>query len=165
MPADGARLAGVARVDLHDRDPRVLRLVREEADELVERPTRQPVASVPAPSRDPSAYAPEILNGDAASGAFGGLDDRLRDAVVLVATEPGFLAGESPQFLLCSPGASSLESLPLEVVLAADPLDGFAAMPFGLVARGGDPGNPEIDADEVIGLDRLGSMRANLDVE
>ena len=39
MPAPGASTAGVARVNLHDRDTRVLRLIHKEAVELVERPT------------------------------------------------------------------------------------------------------------------------------
>ena len=103
-------------------------LYDEEADELVERPTRQPVASVSAPSRYPFANALEVFNGDAASGAFGGLDDRFADAVVLVPAEPGFLAGDRRSFFFAPLVPLLLESLPLEVVLAADPLDGLAAV-------------------------------------
>ncbi len=141
MSALGACPAGVARIDLHDGDSRVLRLVREEADELVERPTRQPVPSVPTPSRYPVAYSLEVFKSDAASGVFGGLDDRLADAVVLVATEPGFLPGQPSEFLLGSLGSFPLEPFSLQVVLAANLLDRLAAMPLGFVAGGRDLGN------------------------
>jgi len=161
MPTDAARLRGVARVDLHDGNSRERCLVREKGRELVERPARQLVLSVSAPSRDPSPDAFEILDGNAAAGALGGLDDRLADAMVLVLAELGFLAGYPHQFLLGSPGSFPLESLSLDVVLAADSFDRLAAMPLGVVARGGDPGDPHVYADEVRYRDR--SSLGNVD--
>jgi hypothetical protein len=96
MAALGACPAGIARVHLHDADSRVLRLVREEAIDLVERPARQSVASIFASSRDLAVYPLEVLKSNAAVGVFGGLDDRFRDAMVLMPAEPGFLAGDPP---------------------------------------------------------------------
>ena len=68
-----------------------------------ERPTREPVASVSAPNREPVADPAEVFKGDATSGAFGSRDDRLADAVVLVLAEPGFLAGDPLLELLLGP--------------------------------------------------------------
>ena len=45
----------VYAVDLHDGDTRFLPLVRKEAEELVERPTRQSIPGVSTPSRYPFA--------------------------------------------------------------------------------------------------------------
>jgi len=132
MPADGTRLAGIAWVDLHDRDSRERCLVREESRELLERPARQLVASISAPSRDPSPDAFEVLDGNPAAGAPGGLDDRLADAMVFMTAEPGLLAGYPHEFLLGSSGSLPLEALSLDVVLAADSFDRLAAMPPAL---------------------------------
>src|SRR4051794_16527067 len=141
MPAGRTGPAGVARIDHDDRDSRILRLVGDEPPELVERPAREPVASVPTPSRYPAADAFEVFEGNPASGVFGGLDDRLADDVVLVLAEPGFLPGHATKLLLRPLGPPSLESLPLEIVLPADRLDGLSAVSFGLVAGGRDPGD------------------------
>ncbi len=154
MPADGTRLAGIAWVDLHDRDSRERCLVREESRELLERPARQLVASISAPSRDPSPDAFEVLDGNPAAGAPGGLDDRLAGAMVFMTAEPGLLAGYPHEFLLGSSGSLPLEALSLDVVLAADSFDRLAAMPLGVIARGGDPGDSHVHADEVRHGDR-----------
>ena len=89
----------IPRVDRHHGDPGQFRLVRHEAVELRERPSREPVARVGAPSRDPFADAGEILKGDPPIGASGVIDDRLADGVVDVAAESGLLAGHPPEFL------------------------------------------------------------------
>jgi len=153
----------VARVHLHYGDSRVRCLVREEAIELVERPTRQPVSSVSTMSPDPAAYPLEILEGDAPSGAFGGLDDRFRDAVVLVAAEPGFLARQPPELLLGSLRPLPLKPPSLEVVLAADLLDRLATMPLS-VAGGRDLHDAQVDSQELAWFDRLPGFPADLDV-
>lgn len=155
----------MARVDLNDRDSRVDCLVAKEAGELVERPAREPIASVSAPSPDPVANPLEVLKSDTTSGAFGGLDDRLADTVVLVAPEPGFLARQALQFLLGSFGALALQSLPLEVVFAVHVLDGFTAMALRIVARGGNLGDAQVDAEEVGRLDRFRRFAWKLDVQ
>jgi len=165
MSADATRPAAVARIDLHDGDSRVLRLVRKEAEELVERPTREPVPSVSTSSRYPFADTLEVLKRDAAAGVFGGLDDRLADAVVFVATEPGFLAGQPSEFLLGSLRPFPLEPFSLHVVLAANLLDRLAAMPLGIVAGGRDLGDPKIDTKEIVGLNRIGRFPVELDVQ
>src|SRR5262249_40896546 len=75
----------VPRVPRQDGAPGPFRLVRQEGVELPERPSREPMARVAAPSREPPADALEVFRRDPATGAFGVLDDRLADPVVLVA--------------------------------------------------------------------------------
>jgi len=165
MSADATRLAGVARIDLHDGDSRILRLVRKEAEELVERPTRQPVPSVSTPSRYPFADTLEVLKSDSAAGVFGSLNDRFADHVVFVATEPGFLPGHPHEFLPGSLRPFPLEPFSLQVVLAADLFYGFAAMPLGIVAGGRKLNDAHVDAQEIVGLDRIGGFPSDLDVQ
>src|SRR5208337_1819620 len=107
---------------------------------------------------------PEILEGDAPSGAFGGLDDRLADAVVFMSAESGFLSGQPPEFLLGPPGSFALEPLPLEVVLAADLLDGLSTMSFRVVAGRRDLGDAQVDSQVPAWFDRLQGFPADLDV-
>ena len=77
--------------------------------------------------------------------------------MVLVAAEARLFLGVPPQFLLGPLGPPALEPLPLEVVLAADVIDGLAGV-FVAVAVGGDVGDPEIHAEEV-GDGDLGPVR------
>ena len=148
VAALGTGLRGVGRVHLDHGDTCDLRLVRQERVEVVEAPTARPIACVPAPGRNPSADARQILNGDPAAGASGGLDDLLGDPVVLVAAKACLFLGDTPQLLLGAPGPPALEPATLEVVLAADVLDGLAGV-AAPVAVGGDVGDPEIHAEEV----------------
>ena len=99
MPADGTRPAGVARVDRHDGHTRKLGLVLHERSKLEERPSRVPVA-LPLPNRCPVTNARKVFEGDTASGAFGLGDDGLADAVVLLLSEPGFLASKLLELFL-----------------------------------------------------------------
>jgi hypothetical protein len=96
-----SRPRGIARIDQHDWDAGIRRLVGNEPSELVERPTREPIASVPTPSRCPVADAFEVFEGNPAAGVFGGLDDRFADAMVLVPPESGLLPGYPAELLLC----------------------------------------------------------------
>ena len=68
--------------------------------------------------------------------------------------EPGLLAGYPHEFLLGFSGSLPLEALSLDVVLAADSFDRLAAMPRGVIARGGDPGDSHVHAEEVRHGDR-----------
>ena len=91
-------------------------------------------------------------------GALGGLDDGLADAMVLVLAELGFLADTRTNFFL-APWFLSLESLSLDVVLAADSFDRLAAMPLGVVARGGDLAIPmSTPMKSVTGSEFLGNV-------
>ncbi len=148
MAALAASAGCVARVDLDHGDSRERRLVREEAEKLVERPARQPVASVPTPSRNPFADAFEVFDGNATPGALGGFDDRLADAMVLVLAEPGFLSGQPLQFLLGSLDTLALEPFPLRVVPLTDLLD----RPSGVLVSVAVDGNlvyAHVDTDEI----------------
>src|SRR5512135_2220417 len=146
----GTSTRRVAGVDLLDHDARDLRLVRQEVVELCERPAGEPVASVGAPGRNPVADAFEIFDGDTTPGASGFLDDLFQGAMVFVAAEAGFLPGDTPQLLAGAIGPLSLEPSPLEVVLAADVVDGLARV--GLPIRvGGDLGQAHVHAEEVVG--------------
>jgi hypothetical protein len=164
MAALGASARCVARVNKPDGDSRIRCLVREKAVELVERPARQPVASVSASSPDPVTNAAQVFNGDTSTGAFGGLDDRFRDDVVLMAAEPGLFAGYPPKFLLGPLAPFPLKALALEVVLAAHPLDDFAAMADRAVTGGSDLGDPKVHADELSRVDRLERFPRELDI-
>jgi len=88
--AFGAFLAGVRRVDVHDRHPGVSRLVRGEPAELVEGPgvERGPLGlAKPCPLAD----APKILQGDSATGALSLGHDPLRNTVIHIGYVPTLL--------------------------------------------------------------------------
>src|SRR4051812_31110174 len=74
---------GVARIDRRDRYTRQGRLVGQEAVQLPEAPTTQPIPRVCAPSRDPLANALEVFKRNPAVGASGTRDDLLADDVIL----------------------------------------------------------------------------------
>jgi hypothetical protein len=113
VPALGASLAGISGVHEDHGYIRESRLVADERAELGERPSREPILRVTAPSRDPVADALEVFEGDPASGAFGGLDDLLADDVVLVPAEPSLFTLDPPDLLLARFGVLALESFPL----------------------------------------------------
>src|SRR5262245_166192 len=84
MTALDTSTTGVAGIDRHDGYPGQFRLIRQKAIKLSKRPSREPIASVGALSRDPLADALEGFEGDTATGAFSLVDDRPGDAMVLV---------------------------------------------------------------------------------
>ena len=65
--------------------------------------------SLTAPGRNPSTYALQVFQGNAAFGAFSSLHDRLRDPMVGVFAEPGLLAGQFTETALSRLGASFLK--------------------------------------------------------
>ena len=153
MPTGRTSPGRVPGIHRHDGDSGQFRLVCHKGIELSERPTREPIPGVGATSRDPLADALEVFKGDPSIRAFGLLDDRLADAVVFVATEPGFLPGHPAQLLLRPLGVPPLEPLALEVVLPADAFDVGPGVLLA-VAVGGDVRDTQIDPDEVGGRDR-----------
>ncbi|HMB08209.1 MAG TPA: hypothetical protein VKP69_31325, partial [Isosphaeraceae bacterium] len=126
-------------------------LVGQEGKELMERPTRELIASVATPGRNPFADALQVFQGNPASGAFGGLDDRFRDAMVFVPAEPGLFPGDSLQLFLRPFGVPPLESFPLEIVFAPDLLNVSPGMLFA-IRIGCDVENPQVHAEEVLDL-------------
>lgn len=155
MPADGTRPAGVARVDRHDGHTRKLGLVLHERSKLEERPSRVPVA-LPLPNRCPVTNARKVFEGDTASGAFGLGDDGLADAVVLLLSEPGFLASKLLELFLGPLGPLALASLSTGLVLTSNLLDGFSGMHVA-IGINRDVHDTEIDTQEVRCW-RLGSL-------
>src|SRR5262249_27229385 len=144
-------LAGIRRVDELDHDPRQPRLVHDEGGQLCERPTSEPIPGITASGRNPCTDAFEVLKGNAAPGALGGLDDLLGDDVVLMPAEAGFLAGDPLQLLARTLGSLALQASALEPVLAANLLDTGAGV-YRAVAVGREVGDPQIHSQEVLRL-------------
>ncbi len=164
MPTLRARPAAICGVHHRDDDARPRSLVLDKASQLGERPSGKPCLRVPAPSRDPSAYAFEILKGYAASSAFGGLDQRLADAMVLVPAEAGFFARQPPQLLLRPSRPLALEPGSLERVLSTVRLNGVAAVDFP-VAVDGEIDDAKINSDDIANWLRLSDNLLDLDVD
>lgn len=148
-----ARPGRVAGVHLDDGYARELRLVGQKREQLEERPAGKLIASVSAPNREPVADTAEVFNGNPATGVFSSGDDRLADAVILMAAESGFLIADPRQLLFRAFGVSFLEALPLEVVLATDRLDGFSRIGVA-IAVGRNLGDAQVHPEEVFNLDR-----------
>src|SRR5437762_8495471 len=68
-------LTGVGRVDELDRHACQSGLVHDEVAELGKAPGAQSILRITAPSRNPNANPLQVLKGNSASGAFGGLND------------------------------------------------------------------------------------------
>ena len=145
MPAGRAHLRGVRRVDVHQRDPGPCRLVGDVLAELGERPgvQRDPLGlAEPYPPAD----AAQVLQGDAASGAFSLGHDALGDDVVGVGGEPGFLTRPLAQEPFRGPGALRLEfaaQVPGPMPMPVQVLPGVP----GPVVGGGDVRDPQVDAE------------------
>src|SRR5882757_1025778 len=150
----GALLAGVRRIDVHQRHSSPFGLVLDVLAKLEEAPRMQGsplVLTEPYPASD----AREAFQGDTGAGAFSGGDDGLGDDVIDACGVPGFLAGALLQEALGGLGALGLELLPQIELSFPVPVQ---AAPGSAVAGGGgsDVGNPEVDADEPAGLVLLG---------
>lgn len=130
--------------------------------------TGEPIPSVWTPGRNPFANPFEVSQGDPASGAFGGLDEPLRDAVIRVTPETRFLLRDSFQLFPGALGVPSLQPLPSEVVLATDRFDSLTRVGFALgVGICRDISDPKIDAQEILDLDRgtLGDLDRGAQME
>src|SRR5713226_8179828 len=107
VPADQARLRGVAGIDQHDWHPDTRRLVLHEGAQLSEGPVGM-ARSLPPSNRDALADALEVFQCQTASGVFGGAHQRLADAVVRIALEARLLP---PQRLELTFGRACLATL------------------------------------------------------
>ena len=110
VPALGAGLGGVPRVDGDQRYPGPARLVGEERAELVERPGLQgdPLGLA---EPDPVADARQVFDGDSATGACSLGHDCLGDDVVDVRGVPRFFPAPPGQQPLRGLGALGLQAL------------------------------------------------------
>lgn len=107
----GAFLAGVRRIDVHQRDACPARLVLNELPELVEGPgvERDPLGlAEPYPLPDSA----QVFQGDAGRGAFSLGHDLFRDDVVDVRGVPRFLAAPVLEPSPGGLGALGLQLLP-----------------------------------------------------
>ncbi len=164
VSALGARSAGVPGIYRDHRDASQPGLVLDEGAELEEGPSREPVASVSAPSRCPFAYAFEVFKANTAAGALGGLYDLLGNAVIFVLAEPGLLGSGSLHgpadvlgpLALSSLGASGLTQCrtPFAVVLACG-VDLLTRELLAIFGRG-DVDDAEVHAHEAGRRDRRG---------
>nr|CEL18699.1 transposase IS200-family protein [Kibdelosporangium sp. MJ126-NF4]CTQ98183.1 transposase IS200-family protein [Kibdelosporangium sp. MJ126-NF4] len=141
-----ALLRRVGGIDLHARHSRLLCLVGEVLAELGERPgvQRGPLGlAKPYPRAD----ANEILDGDAASGAFSLGHDTFADLMVHISGEPGLL---TTAFLQQPPSRGGLLGLQpltepmLPFAVAVQPCSGHPLT----VGRGRDVHDPQIDSEE-----------------
>src|SRR5262249_45072112 len=108
--------------------------------------------------------AGQVLDGNAAPGALGGVHDALADDVVGVGAKARLLAGDAPQFLLRPFGVPSLQSLSLQIVLAADVLHRLSRV-GGAVAVYGNLYDAKIDPEMVGGWSRFGRLVLDLDMQ
>lgn len=152
--ANGALARCVAGIDAHQRDTGALGLVGQERSGLCEGPGVQ-AGSLTTASRYPGADMRQIFQRNAASGAFSGQHDHLRDAVVYVGAESPFLAGELAEATLGGLGAAPLQAgLPARQ-FGADALDLCAGVDRS-VAIDSQGTDSEVNPKPVLGLEFLG---------
>jgi len=149
VPTAAAHLRRVGTVDFNERHTRLPGLVAKKRAELGERPRvqRGPLGlTKPYPLAD----AAQLLNGDAAPGAFSLDHDAFRDLVVNVGGKPSLLATALLQQPSCGTGLFGLQAfsqphLPFSVTVEASTC---GASP---ITSGGDVNNSHIYADEPVG--------------
>ena len=152
--------AGVAGVDRRRRGRPRAPPCTPRSRGVGRRPSPRCLARVLGPNRCPIADARQVFDGDPATGAFGQADDRLADAVVLVAAEVRLSLRRRRLSLLLRPlgplasGAAS----GLRWCASSDRLDGLARVGVA-VAVGGDVDDAQVDAEHV-GRRRPGRLRA-----
>lgn len=153
-PATRAPLARVSRIDISNGDACQRRLVGDVGTHLPEGPGIQ-AGSLTAAGRNPGADVLEIFKRNAATGAFGSRNDRLRNAMADVLTEPGLLPGEFLKSTLGGLCRSALEPGLPSGELAPDLLDACSAV-GGAVAVRREIDDAEIDAKPILGVEVFG---------
>ena len=166
MTTFAANMAGLTRIpgiDQDHRHTRVLRLVGDERPQLEERPTLLPI---PLRLADlgalPDAF--EVFEHDGPSGLLGGIDDAAADDVVdgpLVAFLPPRQPFQEP---LALPRAFGLGGMPNLGAMRTDSiyLRGFMDR---AIAVDGHAATTQIDAECSLGLQELGGLSGQLDME
>lgn len=146
--ASRACSACVARIDCGYRNAGQFRLVGKELAKLGEGPTMQTVA-LGFSGLNPFANMRQVFNGNRKAGAFSPRNNLLRDAVVDVFAEPGFLPGK---FLETALGR--LRSLSLKARLTLGKF-GSNALDIGTAVAGAVTIESDIDHAEINAKDAL----------
>jgi hypothetical protein len=148
-----ATFARVFWIDKQHRDAGSLRLVGDELAKLGERPIAQ-ACSLSAAGRNPAANMGQFFQPDRASGAFCGINERLRNAVVFVALEPRLLLGQLAQTALGRLRAARLKTFAAIGKLDANGFDALAGIAMSVAVRR-DVGNAEIDTKRFERIDQF----------
>jgi len=151
VPAFGTGLARVRRVDGHQQHPSKRCLVLEEGTLLEEGPAMQ-TCSLSASGRYPVANTLEILQGNAAAGAFCLLHESLADPMVDVSPETSLSSGNLPELPLRRPGPSSLQVASAVGVGTPDAVDIVARVDLSITV-GGEVDDTQVHTEEVVRLD------------
>lgn len=154
-PTGATFTRGVAGIDEDNRHTSALRFVNDEAAELGECPVTKPRSLIAASGRNPCADALQILQGQAACGAFSIQNERLRNHVVRVLLVSPLLSGQFAQTAFGGLGSARLQSSPPLGEIAADALDTGAGV-RGPVAIDRERDEAEINAKPVLGFEPLG---------
>lgn len=145
--ASRARLGRVSRINEHDRHTHAPRLVGYKLAQLVKRPAMQRSPLGPS-SPDPFAYARQILQGNAAPGAFGLGYELLADAVIHVVGKAFLFARQLLQTMLGRAAAFLLELLAQPAVAMANVVDLLGRIDLA-VRIDGDVDHTQVHAQEV----------------
>jgi hypothetical protein len=128
-------------------------LVNQECFQLEERPRMQNIPLCP-PSPYPFADASKIFNGDSAPGAFGGIHNSFRNAVIGMSSKPSFSAAEFSKVSLGRPGSAFLKLGSQCPVSSPDIVEPDPAVHIPVAIRG-DVNHSEIDAEEIVHIFRI----------
>lgn len=150
-PAAPALNASVARIDINDRNSGELRLVRDAGAEMPKGPVVQ-ACSLTAAGRDPAPDVLEVFKHNPASGAFGGLNKRLRNAMVRDLLESALSAGQLSEPPLGCLGTATLKPRPATGEFGADTLNITAGMNYP-IAIGGERYDAEVYAEPIISVE------------
>lgn len=149
--ASAAPLGGIARIDLDNRYTSQPRLVFDMGAELGEGPGMQ-ACSLRLAGLNPAADMREFFNRNRAPGAFSLGNEHLRDTVVGVFAEAGFLAREDFQSPLSGSGSPALQPGSSTRQLAADTLDIRPSVAVAIAIES-EIDDPEVNAEHTFDAD------------
>ena len=163
MSAFSASTAGITRIDGDQKHASQSSLVFQKQPQLRERPRMQN-CSLLSPGLDPFADTLEVLNGNAAPGAFGFSNDLLGNIVVDPRSETVLLPRERFQPALCRSGPYLLKLRPQPAMTITNALDSRTAMQPA-IGVAGDVRHAHVNAEKVGRLDRGGIGQVNRAVQ
>lgn len=149
-----ASLARVARIDKQNWNASTSRLVGDELAKLGEGPIAQACALSTA-GRNPATNVGQFFQPYRPAGAFRGLNERLRDAVVFVLLEPLLLLREYAEAALGCLRAASLKASAAAVEIGAHLLNALTRVTPSVAVRR-DVRYSEINTESFQGVDHLG---------
>jgi len=152
MTTARASAAGVARINGSHSHACQLAFVFDKGAKLSKRPARQG-CSLRLTSRYPLADTRQFFNGNPASGVFSLCNDLFADNVVYVFGKALFFARQFLETATCGLRAFGLQLSAQLAVTKAHRLDGLALV-NGSVAVGGDVGNAQVNAQEIVNIVR-----------